>query len=92
VIDQNPAGPVRWRYWPPEDQPATNIFCNLHPGPMSSASHVNQILKLADDLNTTNSAWILSVSANNKPIYITRLRTTSLHGKTIAIKNISRSY
>jgi hypothetical protein len=31
--------------------------------------------------------WILSVSANNWPIYATRLRTTiSLHGKSIAIR------
>jgi hypothetical protein len=29
-----------------------------HPGPMSSASHVSQFLRLADDLNTANSAWI----------------------------------
>jgi hypothetical protein len=49
----------------PGDQPATKMLCNLQPGPMSSASHVSQFLRPADDLNTANYAWILSVSANN---------------------------
>jgi hypothetical protein len=50
---------------------------------MSSASHVSQFLRPADDLNTANSAWILYVGAN-----VTRLRTTtcSLYGKSIAIR------
>jgi hypothetical protein len=28
----------------------TQIFCHLHPGPMSSASRVSQLLRPADDL------------------------------------------
>jgi hypothetical protein len=39
----------------------------------------------SNDSNRTNSAWILSISANNSPVYVTRLRTISLHEKSIAI-------
>jgi DNA polymerase III psi subunit len=35
------------------------LLC-LRPTPMSSASRVTQLLRPADDLNTANSAWILS--------------------------------
>jgi hypothetical protein len=27
VVRPTPAGPVRWQYWPPKDQPGTPIFC-----------------------------------------------------------------
>jgi hypothetical protein len=54
---------------------------------MSSTSHVSQFLKPADDLNTANSTvgFFPSVQITSQFTSVTRLRTTSLHGKSIAI-------
>jgi hypothetical protein len=46
------------------DHHGTQMLWHLHPGPISSASRVSQFLRPADDLNTANYAWVLSVSAN----------------------------
>jgi hypothetical protein len=59
ALDQLQLVPSGGDSGPRRDQRGTQIFCHLHPGPMSSASRVESvsyILRPANDLNTANSA------------------------------------
>jgi hypothetical protein len=86
-VRPTPPGPVRWRYWPSKDQPGTQIFCNFHPGPCPSEKlHGASFLGQQSIRTRQILPWILSVSAKNWPIYVTRLRTISLHGRAITIR------
>jgi hypothetical protein len=87
-----PTGPVRWRYWPPNDQPGTQMFCNLKIAHVTQKKAWSQFLRPADDSNTVNSVWNLPVSANNKPVYITRLELVVCMENQQRSEYFSRSY
>jgi hypothetical protein len=51
LVDQIQLVPLGGDSGPRRDHHGTNIFCNLHLGPMSSASWVSRFLRPADNLN-----------------------------------------
>jgi hypothetical protein len=72
-----PAGPI---------SPAPDILFYIRDHASTISTWQTYFLRPGIDSNTANSAWILSVGAKNEPIYVTRLRTSSLHWKAIVIR------